>query len=75
MGRGQKRKVTKRMSISKEEEIQVTLRIVRHAGRTERRFFPSGSVSVMLAASGTFNLPFPCFLCPRLLGAFKGFMD
>lgn len=73
-GQDKQKKVVNRMS-SNEEEIQVTLMTVR-PGETEKKpFSPRGSVSVTLAASGTFNLPFPCFLSLRLLGAFKGFMD
>lgn len=44
--------------------------------RKQKKYFsPSCSVSVILAASGTFNLSFPCFLSPWLLGAFEGFVD
>lgn len=42
--------------------------------QSKNHFSPSGFVSVVLAASGTFNLLFPCFLSPWLLGAFERFM-
>lgn len=63
MERGQtqgKKKVMKRMSVWNEKEMQVTLGRVR-PGETESTA-PGGSVAVILAASGTLNLPFPCFL-------------
>lgn len=76
MERGQtpgKEKAMKRMSVANEKEIQVTLGMARPGG-TESTALPV-VVSVISAASGTFNLPFPCFLSLRLLGALKGFVD
>lgn len=70
---GKKGKVMKRMSISNDKEIQGTLLMLRQGGNREKYFSPSHSV--ILAASGTFNLSFPCFLSPWLLGEFVGFMD
>lgn len=63
----------KRMSISNDKEIQGTLLMLKQGGNREKYFSPSHSV--ILAASGTFNLFFPCFLSPWLLGEFVRFMD
>lgn len=55
------------------KKTQVILMIARQGGNKKTISLPV--IIFLLAASGTFNLPFPCFLSPWLLGAFEGFMD